>query len=74
LVVVGDINIRGPEGNAWKGKGKGEGGMADQKAFLVISPSGETSWVKALMLQHIYGNMVSSGRVGRVYVGDGAFN
>jgi hypothetical protein len=74
LVVVGDIYIRGPGGSVPKSKGKGMGAMAEQKTFLVISPSGETSWVKALMLQHIYGSMVSNGRVGHVYLGDGAFN
>ncbi|KAH6854035.1 P-loop containing nucleoside triphosphate hydrolase protein [Chaetomium sp. MPI-CAGE-AT-0009] len=70
LVVVGDIDIRGPGGNAGKNKGRGDGkgGKAEQKSFLVISPSGERKWVKALMLQHIYASMISSGRVGRVKV------
>lgn len=66
LIVVGDVDIRGPGGCSRYDKGQGKGGKAEPKSFLVVSPSGERKWVKALMLQHIYDSMVSSGRVGRI--------
>jgi hypothetical protein len=57
LVVVGDVDIRGPSGNAGEGKGnlkagrngkeqvkgKGKGGKAEEKTFIVISESREKS-------------------------------
>ncbi|KAG7292817.1 hypothetical protein NEMBOFW57_002862 [Staphylotrichum longicolle] len=66
LIVVGDVDIRGPGGCTRYGKGQGKGAKAEPKSVLVVSPSGERKWVEALMLQHIYDSMVSSGRVGRI--------
>ncbi|KAK4155741.1 P-loop containing nucleoside triphosphate hydrolase protein [Chaetomidium leptoderma] len=84
LVLVGDVHIRGPPKNAeagqaaaqggggqgphqGEGKGKGKG---NAKRFLVVSPTGERSWVAAPMLQHIYSSMIDNGRVITVDVRD----
>ncbi|KAK3295984.1 AAA domain-containing protein [Chaetomium fimeti] len=69
LVVVGNVDLRGPGSNDGWGAGSWRGKTKGGRAFLAISPTGERSWLSAPMLQHIHRRMIDSGRVVRMIVG-----